>query len=225
MKQYRPHRFPPLAQLPAVGAVQPENAVQLQASLADGFKEGMEKGYHEGFESGRQAGWQQGIAEGRGEGIVQGRHEAQAHFTDLAVPVDTLYQELQGLLADYQGAMRKEVVELVTKVARQVIRCELALQPTQVLALVDETLAMMPPPHENVEVYLNPEEFERIRELDPERARRWALVPDARLEAGECRIRSAGREADAGCRQRLANCMDQVSLQLQGSENRAEVAG
>jgi flagellar assembly protein FliH len=225
MKPYRPHRFPPLAQLPAKGLPQPASTVELQASLADGFNEGLEKGYREGYESGKQAGRQAGHAEGRNEGIAQGRREAQAQFANLAAPVDALFRELEQLREDYQSAMRKEVVELVSKVARQVIRCELALQPTQVLALVDETLAMVPPPHDDVEVYLNPEELQRIRELDPERAARWTLTPDPRLEPGECRVKAGGHEADAGCRQRLANCIEQVSAQLQETDSTEEVPG
>ena len=52
------------------------------------------------------------------------------------------------------------------------------------------------------------------REASPDRASRWTLIPDPRLEPGECRVRAGGREADAGCRQRLAACMEQVSAQL-----------
>jgi hypothetical protein len=52
---------------------------------------------------------------------------------------------LKKLKSDFKAAQRKEVVDLVGKIARQVIRAELALQPTQMLALVDEALAAMPP--------------------------------------------------------------------------------
>jgi flagellar assembly protein FliH len=135
-------------------------------------------------------------------------------FDALAAPVDAALMALRQLQTDYQSALRKEVVELVAKVARQVIRSELALQPVQLLSLVDETLATMPPAREGVEVYLNPEECERIRELAPERAARWTLIADPRLEPGECRVKADGREADAGCRQRLAACMEQVAAQL-----------
>ncbi|HEY1130749.1 MAG TPA: FliH/SctL family protein, partial [Roseateles sp.] len=118
------------------------------------------------------------------------------------------------LQADYQSALRKEVVDLVEKVARQVIRAELTLQPTQLLALVDETLASMPVRREGVEVFLNPEDLRRIQDLAPERAQAWTLLPDAKLESGECRLLAGGHEADAGCRQRLEACMDQVKTQM-----------
>lgn len=213
MKTPRPHRFPPLTQLlasrPAAGT-----SAEQQPSFADGFQEGLDRGYQEGYESSLQKGRVDGLAEGRVDGAEAGRREALARFGNLAGPVDAILESLQQLQHDYQAALRQEVVELVGKVARQVIRCELALQPVQLLALVDETLAAMPPTSEKIEVYLNPEERERICELDPERAARWTLIADPRLEPGECRVQAGSREADAGCRQRLAACMEQVGAQL-----------
>ncbi|MCW7536520.1 flagellar assembly protein FliH [Aquabacterium sp. A7-Y] len=217
-QQHRPHRFPPLSQLGAGGVLPPGAGVHAQASLAEAFQQGLDRGWREGYEGGQQRGLEEGHAEGRAAGLAAGREEAlaeaRAGFETLARPLDSLLSQLQQLQHDYQTAMRKEVVELVARVARQVIRCELALQPVQLLSLVDETLATMPPVREGVEVYLNPEEAQRIAELDPERARRWTLIPDPRLEAGECRVKADGREADAGCRQRLAASMDQIAAQL-----------
>lgn len=222
MKALRPHRFPPLTQLThgalSTGVRAPSEHAQLQSSLADGFQEGLDKGYQEGFESGQERGHQAGLAagyqEGRQQGLDAARREALAQFEGLAAPLDHALNELQRLQADYQSALRKEVVELVAKVARQVIRCELALQPTQLLSLVDETLSVMPPTPDGVDIFLNPEECQRIRELAPERAGRWNLIADPRLEPGECRVHAGDREADAGCRQRLTACMAQVREQL-----------
>lgn len=223
MKNLRPYRFPPLAQL---AAATPAAAAEAQALLADGFQQGMERGYREGHELGLAQGRTEGLAESRTEGLRVGRDEARrevlARFDTLSAPIDALIDGLRQLQADYQGALRREVVDLVAKVARQVIRSELALQPVQLLALVDETLATMPPAREGVEVFLNPEERQRILELAPDRAARWTLIADPRLEPGECRVRADGREADAGCRQRLAACIEQLETHL-AEDGEAEV--
>ncbi|WP_349744269.1 flagellar assembly protein FliH [Roseateles cavernae] len=210
----RPHRFPPLAQLHARREVEQSSPAQLQAALAEGFQEGLSKGYEEGYASGLQAGSEEAQAQGREQGLAQGRREVTERFEHLAAPVDALFSELQALQIELQAAARKEVVELVEKVARQVIRAELTLQPSQLLALVDETLASMPIARDGVEVFLNPEDLRRISELAPERAQAWSLLPDPKLESGECRLHAGGREADAGCRQRLAACMEQVKTQM-----------
>jgi flagellar assembly protein FliH len=214
-KTMRLHRFPPLSQMHSAQTVAPSTAAEVQAAVADGFQEGLAKGYAEGHASGLAAGNQAARATGHAEGVAAGRKDMQVRFENLARPIEAMFAELQQLKADYQAAQRKEVVDLVARVARQVIRCELTLQPTQLLALVDETLASMPPARDGaIEVHLNPEDLQRIQELAPERAAQWTLLADARLETGECRVQAGEREADAGCRQRLAACMEQVKTAL-----------
>lgn len=223
MKHWRTHRFAPLTELMgteawAAGAPLHLSA-QMHASLSEGFQQGMDRGYRAGHESGlhegRESGLQRGLAEGRQQGTEAARREVLGRFDGLVAPVDAMLASLGNLQADYQSALRKEVVELVARVARQVIRCELALQPAQLLTLVDETLATMPhAPDNEIEVYLNEGDLQRIREIDHARPISWNLLADARLEPGECRVKAGNREADAGCRQRLAACMEQISTQL-----------
>lgn len=216
MKNARPHRFPPLAQLIAGASAA---AIGEPAAAVEAFHKGMDKGYEEGFRSGSERGREEGLADGREEGKRQGRdlgrQEVLERYARFEQPLDGALQALQQLQADYQAAMRKEVVDLVGKVARQVIRCELALQPLQLLTMVDETLATLPRVRDDeVEIFLHPEDLQRITDLNPARAARWKLVADAKLEPGECLVKAGSHEADAGCRQRQAAVMEQVSSQL-----------
>jgi len=221
MTSFRPHRFPPLHQMAAKGGAPSAGADGgWAASVSDGFRQGMDEGFAKGRELGEAEGRREGLEAGRAEGLrlaqEEARRELQASFETLARPVDAVLARLEALRADVEVAQRRDVVDLVARVARQVIRAELALQPAQILALVDETLATLPPAPDGVEVYLHPQELERVRELDPVRAARWSLIADPRLDLGECRVKAGDREADAGCRQRLAACMEQVSAQLLG---------
>jgi flagellar assembly protein FliH len=215
LRNARPHRFPPLAQ------VQARTAAPDGSDASQAFQQAMDQGYAEGLRSGKEAGEAQGHRSGHAEGLRQGaeqaRREVMAAFDDQAKPVEAILEALKNLQADYQEALREEVVELVGKVARQVIRCELALQPLQLLTMVDETLATLPRVRaRDVEVFLHPEDLQRITDLDPERAKKWKLLPDTRLEPGECHVRAGRHEADAGCRQRQAAVMEQVRSQLKG---------
>lgn len=229
-KDWRVHRFTPLSQLMSSGTwlagSSPQAAGQPPVPAAQGYQQGLDRGYNEGFEAGmtagRDAGRTQGLQEGRREGAEQGRREVLQEFEKLAAPMDAALQALKQMQSDYQAALRKEVVELVVRVARQVIRGELALQPSQILAMVDESLATLPQtPDAPVEVILNPEDHMRINELNRERPAHWNLYSDPSLEHGECRIRVGTREVDAGCRQRLAACMEQIAEQLSPSEDLA----
>jgi flagellar assembly protein FliH len=223
MKQFRPYHFPPLAQLARPGAASDAgSAASLdeawQGAVADGYAQGQRDGHQAGLAQGRAEGYPLGHAEGVVRGIEEGRAQAHAHFEQLARPVDAALKGLKKLKSDYRAAQRKEVVDLVGKIARQVIRAELALQPVQVLALVDEALAAMPPTRDEVEVFLNPEELRRISELDPKRAKKWTLLADPALEPGECRVKAGDHEVDAGCQGRLAAVMEQVGEQLAAAE-------
>jgi flagellar assembly protein FliH len=225
MKQYRPYHFPPLAQFlaasregnaPSSSSSTPEE--DWQGAMADGFRQGQQDGYDVGVEQGRSDGYDAGHAEGLARGIEEGRQQALAELEAMAKPVDAMLRGLKKLKTEYKNAQRKEVVDLVGKIARQVIRAELALQPVQMLALVDEALSAMPPTRDDVEVMLNPEEMKRIQELDPKRAKKWNLLADPRLEQGECRVKAGDHEVDAGCQGRLAACMEQVREGLAASD-------
>ena len=218
---WRSHRFTALAQLADPNAWAGPGAMpsQVTSAMHDGYQRGMERGYREGHEAGMRSGIDTGRAEGREEGkqqgIESGKQEALARFDRLAAPVSTALDELKQMQADYQTALRKEVIELVAKVARQVIRKEIQMEPMQLLTLVDEALSTMPRvAADEIAVYLNPDDLERIIELEPGQAERWNLWADDKLEPGECRVKAGTREADAGCSQRLAACMEQIEERL-----------
>ncbi|MNJ21554.1 flagellar assembly protein H [compost metagenome] len=107
---------------------------------------------------------------------------------------------------------------LVKKVAEQVIRCELTLNPAQLLTLVEEALAGMAVEMHDVHIQLHPQEYARIKDLAPDRAAVWRLVADETLALGECRIVTPQAEVDVGCQQRLDACVETLSGHLHLTE-------
>lgn len=220
----RVYRFPPLLsrprQMAADQAGQPLDAQQMQQAVNDGFREGLDKGYAEGLQQGsavgRREGFEQGREEGRELGLRQGREEGMQRFEQASAPLENVFGSLQQLFDEMEQRRRSELLELVRKVSRQVIRCELTINPAQLLTLAEEALAGMPGDPVDVQVLLSPEEYARIRDIAPERAADWRLVPDERLVQGECRVLTAQAEADIGCQQRLDACMDALGSHLHG---------
>lgn len=223
-RAWRPFRFPPrysvvAEQNPAAEA----DPAALQRAIAEGFQEGLERGYQEGLEQGREAGQREGFAQGREagyrEGYAQGSAEGQTRFEEAAQTLSQMVAQFERFQKDFDQARRKELLELVRKVAKQVIRIELTLHPTQLLALAEEALATMPGDLGEVRILLNPEECARIKDIAPERSAEWRLVPDERLPLGECRVVTAHAEADIGCQQRLDSCMEALAEHLGVDEN------
>lgn len=221
------YRFPPLdllqaSRLPIPDDANTEEMDRIPAvdpqSVAQAYDQAVQRGQAAGFEQGQQEGFQAGLEQARAQGLQEGRQLAVQGMRDelarLAQPLNALSEQLHGLHVDWQDSLRKDVIDLVERVARQVVRCELTLQPAQILALVEETLQGMPQRTGDVQVYLNPADLQRIQELDASRIPAWHLWADSSLEAGECRLRVGEDEVDAGCKQRLAACMEQVREQL-----------
>lgn len=215
-RSWRPFRFPPRVRTAAelADSVAGDPAA-LQRAVADGFQEGIDKGYEQGLEQGREAGhregFERGVEDGKAIGREEGRVMGRRAFDEAARPLDELVTRFEHFRQEFEQARREQLLELVQKVSKQVIRCELTLHPTQLLTLAEEALSAMPGDQEDVRILLNPEECTRIKELAPERAAAWRLVPDEKLALGECRVVTAQAEADIGCQQRLDSCMDTLA--------------
>jgi len=215
-RSWRPFRFPPRVRTAAelADSVAGDPAA-LQRAVADGFQEGIDKGYEQGLEQGREAGhregFERGIEDGKAIGREDGRAQGRQAFDEAALPMDDLVERFERFRQEFEQARREQLLELVQKVSKQVIRCELTLHPTQLLSLAEDALAAMPGDQEDVRILLSPEECTRIKELAPERAAAWRLVPDEKLALGECRVVTAQAEADIGCQQRLDSCMDTLA--------------
>lgn len=215
-RSWRPFRFPPRVRTAAemADSVAGDPAA-LQRAVADGFQEGIDKGYEQGLEQGREAGhregFERGVEDGKAIGREEGRVQGRRAFDEAARPMGELVERFERFRQEFEQARREQLLELVQKVSKQVIRCELTLHPTQLLTLAEEALAAMPGDQEDVRILLNPEECTRIKELAPERAAAWRLVPDEKLALGECRVVTAQAEADIGCQQRLDSCMDTLA--------------
>ena len=215
-RSWRPFRFPPRVRTAAQDAeAVAGDPAALQRAVAEGFQEGIDKGYEQGLEQGREAGhregFERGIEDGKAIGSEEGRIQGLKAFDEAAQPLDRLIERFERFRQDFEQSRREQLLELVQKVSKQVIRCELTLHPTQLLSLAEEALAAMPDDQQDVRILLNPEECARIKELAPERAAAWRLVPDDKLALGECRVITAESEADIGCQQRLDSCMDTLA--------------
>ncbi|MFY2509239.1 flagellar assembly protein FliH [Vibrio pectenicida] len=221
---YRIHRFPPLAK-----PIEVDDSFELdenwqdpqadiQQKLQQGFETGLGQGHEEGLRQGLAQGQQQGLLEGQKEGFQQGfisgEQSGKQAFVEATKPVNAIYQSLSHWQAEREQQQRHIICELVQKVAQQVIRAELTLMPQQILALVDETLEAMPGKTEKVTVHLNPQDLERLEQINTELAKEWKLVANLDLQPGGCQLVTEDAEADASCDSRLQACMDNVKQHL-----------
>lgn len=226
--KYRVHQFPPLRKRWEVSPHSPQalEPAEYQQQLMNGFQEGLDKGFEQGVNQGKEEGYQEGLRlgfeEGRKKGKKDGRVEGKTLFEQASQPLNEMVSQLQTFLDQYEVQRRTELLQLVDKVTRQVIRCELALQPTQLLALVEEALSALPEQPKQIRVHVNPEEFVRLNDAEPEKVKNWGLIADATMEPGECRVATDTTEIDIGCQHRLEQCIDVLKENLLPAEADSE---
>lgn len=222
---YRLHRFPPLAKpvsyesdISMEHSSWQESQVDIQQQLEAGFQQGLQQGHEEGLRQGVEQGKQQGLLDGQKEGFqkgfVSGEQSGKQSFLEAVKPVNELFHALSQWQNEKEQQQRHMICELVQKVAQQVIRAELTLMPQQILALVDETLSAMPGKAETVTVHLNPQDLERIMQINADLPSSWKMVANNELPVGGCQLVTDDAEADASCDSRLQACMDNVKQHL-----------
>ncbi|WP_369789341.1 flagellar assembly protein FliH [Rouxiella sp. WC2420] len=194
----RLYPFPPLRKRPSGDNEEQLDDTQYQQRLVEGFQDGVSQGFIEGNLKGR----------------IEAQQIEKAAFQKASRPFSLLIEQMNQALAGHEIRRREELLQLVEKVTHQVIRCELALQPTQILALIDEALAGLPAKPEQLKIYLNPQEFQRIQDIEPEKTLDWGLKADPEMQAGECRIITESAELDIGCKHRLDQCMQGLQANL-----------
>ncbi len=159
--------------------------------------------------------WQQGHAEGREAGLAAAREEARAAGAELEQRVHQLQAILDFMtrpLADLDQQVQRQLGQLAGAIARHIVRRELRTQPDEIVAVVRETVGLLPVGARTVRVHLHPQDAElvRARLAGGSGEHAWSLVDDPTLTRGGCRVSSDGSSIDATLEQRLGSVIAAV---------------
>ena len=162
-----------------------------------------QQAYEEGLERGRVQGFEQGFEQGRREALEQGRQqiaEQLQRFDALLRTLDTPFKVLD-------DQVERELLTLVVTMVRQLVRREVRTDPSQIVGVIREALAILPVSTRHIRVLLHPEDAEIVRKLyalEPE-GQAWVIVEDPVVQRGGCRILSDTSQVDATLESRLHN--------------------
>jgi flagellar assembly protein FliH len=150
-------------------------------------------------------------AEARGyeAGLARARTETSARLTGLEERVQRLDAALQLLsrpLEQLDAEIESELARLALAIGKQLARRELRIEPTQVIAILRESLALLPATAREVRVHLHPDDAATVREhlTIPAGGRAWTLVEDPTLSRGGCIVHSEASRIDARLESRIA---------------------
>jgi flagellar assembly protein FliH len=155
-----------------------------------------------------RAAWDKGHAQGREAGIAAVRSEAQAASQELERRVQNLGAILDFMskpIAALDHEVQRQLASLAGAIARQIVRRELKTHPDEIVAVIRETVALLPMTAREVRVHLNPEDAKLVRSRLAEASgdRAWSIAEDPIISRGGCRVSSESSTIDAQLEQRL----------------------
>ncbi|MEO8308290.1 MAG: flagellar assembly protein FliH [Pseudomonadota bacterium] len=153
--------------------------------------------------------WEEAEAEGRATGLAAAQQEIATRLSQLdatARGLDATLTAIARPLAQSQVQLHEQIAELAIAIARQLIRRELKTDPSQVIAVVRETVALLPAAARNVRVLMHPEDAALLRERleTPQGESAWSIQEDPMMSRGDCRVTAEAAHIDARIESRLA---------------------
>jgi flagellar assembly protein FliH len=166
---------------------------------------------------------QRNFDDARQRGFDQGVQEASALRAELSSTAEQLRQLLDQAarpLAALDDELINELCLLALSIGKQLARRELRIDPTQVAAIVRETIALLPANCREVRVLLHPVDAGVLRDnLAPAAAERaWQLLEDSVMTRGGCRVESEHARIDARFESRVAAIADELLQAVPGGK-------
>jgi|TARA_B110000908_G_scaffold66818_1_gene80885 flagellar assembly protein FliH len=162
-----------------------KNQVIYNSLTAGQLEEISNQAYEDVREQARADGLKQGKDEGYQAGISAAREDLEKNAKNLSKTIDMLFSSLAGQDDDVEQAL----VNLVIGVSRSVLRRELTLDSSQIVAIVNEAVAELPLRATDITIYLNEQDFQLLQKHS-EILAHWQLQIDRALTPGGCRVTS-----------------------------------
>jgi flagellar assembly protein FliH len=166
---------------------------------------------------------EQSEARGYEAGMAKAQAEMQGRLAELDARIkrfDGLLQFIGRPLQELDAEVEKSLLHLALAVGKQLARRELRVDPTQVIAIIRESLQELPTAAREVRVQLHPEDAAIVRErlTAPVNERAWTIVEDPTMSRGGCMVRAENSQIDA----RLESRISSVIANALGDERAAE---
>ncbi len=164
-----------------------------------------DQAYTDGFEKGRSEGLESGIKE-----VEKKNHLLKNIIEEIEMPLKECGENTQ-----------KELLELSFAIAKQILRRELKQDPTQLIAIIRESLQLLPIASKDIQILLHPDDASIIREAlslgetvkstlnEPNINQQsidksWSLLEDPSMQPGGCIIKTNNSKIDASIDQQIA---------------------
>lgn len=150
---------------------------------------------------------QQAHEEGFQEGYQKGLQQAEQETRELQQQLASLITFLQHPLDEMNEQVEQQLTLLATTLAQQLVRRELRSEPGEIVAIIRESIKLLPINSRQIVITLHPDDADIVRQAlqidDTEEAENWRLVEDPMITRGGCEIKSDQSVINATLENRL----------------------
>src|SRR5580704_1487408 len=166
---------------------------------------------------------EQSEARGYEAGMAKAKAEMEGHNNELKARIQKLDKLLQFMgrpLEELDADVEKMLLQLTLAVGKQLARRELRIDPSQVIAIIRESLQELPTAAREARVLLHPEDAAIVRErlAEPSNERAWTIVEDPTMSRGGCIVKTETSRIDA----RLESRINTIIANVLGDERAPE---
>jgi flagellar assembly protein FliH len=174
-------------------------------------------------ESGAREAWDAGFESGRRDGLAAAEEVAVRRIQELDTQLLAMRRLLLSMarpLDELDDLAAAELGRLALAVGAQLARRDLRIDPTQVIAIIRDCVALLPAGARHVRVYLHPEDASAVRSrlAEPAGERAWTIIEDPVAGRGGCRVVTETSQIDARFESRVATAIATVLGDDRGAE-------
>ncbi|MDR0233856.1 MAG: flagellar assembly protein FliH [Zoogloeaceae bacterium] len=193
-------------------------------------EEARQNGYRVGFGEGRTAGYEEGLRAGHAEGYQEsfdsgrqaGFQESSAAVKQYEEEIQRICQGLQGAMAVFDQEMAEAVLACALKIAEQLTRTAIRVQPEMLLPIIQDAIAALPLHHGPITLFLAQADLEVVhKHLESQFAQEgWVMQMDESLKPGDFRISSGASDVDARMENRWQRVLEGIGISTEWLEKR-----
>ncbi|MFQ5633822.1 MAG: FliH/SctL family protein [Gammaproteobacteria bacterium] len=150
----------------------------------------------------------QATARGFETGKAAGLAAATVEIDKRANALETVLDALARPVTNLEYRIEEELLALIEAITQQLVRREMHIDPTHIVAVIREGLAALPASSEEIVVRLHPDDADVVRgclRQDDDADPGWCLAADPLMEKGGCEIETRSSIIDARIETRLGN--------------------
>lgn len=167
----------------------------------------------EAYAIGYKEGYEQGFEEGEKIGFAQIQSTMQAEIQESISHIEQCAQQFTLELAKAHDEIGKDFIQLAIDLAQAMTKTQIQLHPESIIAIVEESINLLPLIHQPAQIFLHPLDAKIIEEnlstklaLDS-----WKIMADHAIERGGCRLETAHNIIDSTVTTRWARLTQQLT--------------